>query len=130
VNFSHIPKFEILGHDSCVPLATFEFSHSLLSLFSQHLSRGSVGTLALQVELTEAREVATVAEAAEVAVVHVAETSAQEAAAVKESAAIHGRDAKDRATLAEREAQERELSVEVENIMALASAHKDTEALV
>jgi hypothetical protein len=60
-----------------VPLTPFEFSHSLLSLFLQHMSQGSAGTLALQVELTRAWEVATAAEAARVVVVLVTKTSAQ-----------------------------------------------------
>jgi hypothetical protein len=62
----------------CAPLAPFEFSHSLLSLFLQHLSWGSVGTLALQAELTQVLEAANAVEAAHIAAVLVVENFAQE----------------------------------------------------
>jgi hypothetical protein len=42
---------------ACVPLAPFEFSHFLLFLFLQRLSRGSADTLASPMELTPAQEV-------------------------------------------------------------------------
>jgi hypothetical protein len=42
---------------ACVPLASFEFPHSLLSLSLQHLSQGSVGTHVLQAMLTRAWKV-------------------------------------------------------------------------
>jgi hypothetical protein len=51
------------------------FSHSLLYLFLQHLSKGSVSEPMFQAEVTQAWEVATDAEAAHIAVVLDAETS-------------------------------------------------------
>jgi hypothetical protein len=56
--------------------------------------------------VTRAREAAATMEATHVTAVLVVETSAPEAAASSVSAAIHVKDAEDRAALAEREAQE------------------------
>jgi hypothetical protein len=47
-----------------------------------------------------------------------------------DSAALHVKDVEDRAALAEREARERVSIMEVDNAMALASAHEDVEVLV
>jgi hypothetical protein len=57
-------------------------------------------------------------------------TSAQEAAATRDSASIRIEDAEDRAALVKMEARERVSRVEVENAMALASACEDVEGLV
>jgi hypothetical protein len=54
----------------------------------------------------------------------VAETSAQDAAAARDSATLHVNDAEDWVALVEREALER---VEAENAVALASAREDVE---
>jgi hypothetical protein len=59
-----------------------------------------------------------------------AETSAREASAMQDSAALRVKDAVDRATLAEREVMERMSRVEAENTAVLASAHGDAEGLV
>jgi hypothetical protein len=74
--------------------------------------------------------VTTTVEAARVAAVLAMGTSAQEAVVAWDSAAISVRDVEDRATLAEREAQERVSRVEAENVVALASTCEDTEGLV
>jgi hypothetical protein len=87
------------------PLASFELSHSLLCLFLQHLSRGSSDMPALHVEVTQAWEAA--------------------AATAQDSAAIHMKDAEDRAALVKVEALERVSRVEVEKAMALASTPED-----
>jgi hypothetical protein len=58
------------------------------------------------------------------------ETSALEVAATWDSATICVKDTEDRATLVETKAWEWVLRVEVENIVALASAHKDAKGLV
>jgi hypothetical protein len=65
-----------------------------------------------------------------VVAIHVVEASAQEATATRDSAAIHIKDAEDQAALVEREARERGLRVEVENLMVLASTREDAEDLV
>jgi hypothetical protein len=57
------------GKSACAPLAPFKFSNSLMSLFLQHLSQGRAGMLALQVELSQAREAVASVEAACVTVV-------------------------------------------------------------
>jgi hypothetical protein len=103
-------------------------STCVLSL--QLLSRRSANVPVLLVEVTWAREVVAAVEAARVTTVLAAETSAQEAAVVRVSAALHVKDAKDPANVAEREALERVSRVEVENAMALASAREDAEGFV
>jgi hypothetical protein len=70
-------------------------------------------------------EVATAAKAAHVTTVLIAKTSAQEVAASRDSAALHVKDVKYQATLAEREALERVSRAEVKNATALASARED-----
>jgi hypothetical protein len=75
-------------------------------------------------------EVATAAKAAHVTTVLIAKTSAQEVAASRDSAALHVKDVKYQATLAEREALESVSRVEVENVAALASARKDAEGFI
>jgi hypothetical protein len=92
------------GKLPCAPLTPFEFSRSLLSLFLQHLSRRSAGTLALQAELTQVQEAATAVEAACITTVLVTETSAPEASVAWDSVAAHVWDTKDWATLVEKEA--------------------------
>jgi hypothetical protein len=59
----------------------------------------------------------------------IAETSAREAVAARDSTALHVKDAEDRAALVEREALQRVSRVEVENTTVLASAHEDAEGL-
>jgi hypothetical protein len=78
------------------------------------------------VELTWAWEVAAAVEVARVSVILAADTFGQEDAIAQDSTAIQIKDVEDRATLAKREARERVLRVEAENVVALASAHEDT----
>jgi hypothetical protein len=73
---------------------------------------------------------ATAAESTHVTAVLAAESSAQEAAMVWDSAVVCVKDIEDRVTLAEREACEKVLRVETENTMMLAFAHEDAEGLV
>jgi DNA topoisomerase IA len=113
-----------------VPLVSFEFPHSLLSLFVQHLSQGNTNTPTLQAEVTQAREVAAAVEAPHVMVKLAVETSAQEATAAWDSIMIRVKDAEDRATLAEREVQETVSRVEAENAAMIASSCEDAEGLV
>jgi hypothetical protein len=63
-----------------MPLAPFEFYHSLLSLLLQHLPQGSTNVPALQAEVTRAQEAASATEVARIMMVHATETAAQEAA--------------------------------------------------
>jgi hypothetical protein len=70
----------------------------------------------LLVEVSRAREAVVVVEADRITAVLATETSAQKAAAAWNSAALHVTDVKDRATLVEREALERVLRVEAENM--------------
>jgi hypothetical protein len=56
-----------------------------------------------------------------------AETSTREAVAVQDSTALRAKEAKDWASLVEREALERVRRTEVENATALASACEDVE---
>jgi hypothetical protein len=86
--------------------------------------------LVLQAEVTQAGEAALALADAHFTVVLAVETSAQEAAAAWDSAAIHIKDAKDRATLAEREARERVSRVEAAKAVSLAYAHEDAKGLV
>jgi hypothetical protein len=81
-------------------------------------------------EVTRAWEAATAAEATRAVVVLVAEISTQEAVATRGNAAIFVKDAEDRATMAEREAQERVSAVEAESVSTLTSAHEEAEGLV
>jgi hypothetical protein len=113
-----------------VPLAPFEFSHCIMSLFLQHLCQGNMGMLALQAGLTRAREAAATAEATHVMVVLAMKTSAQEATMAWDSTTVDIRDAEDQSTLSEREAREMGSRVEAENAAMLAYAHEDTEGLV
>jgi hypothetical protein len=73
--------------------------------------------------------VITTTEAAHAVAVLAIETSTQEAAAVRDSATLHVKDAKDQVTLVEREALERVSRAEAENAMMLAFAHEDAEGL-
>jgi NADPH-dependent ferric siderophore reductase len=57
------------------------------------------------------------------------ETSPREATTMQDSATLHVQDAKDRASLAEREALEWVSKAEMENATVLASAHEDAEGL-
>jgi hypothetical protein len=66
--------------------ASFDFPHSILSLFLQDLSHGSSYMHALWAEVTRAWEADAVAEAACVTMVLVVETSTQEAATARDSA--------------------------------------------
>jgi hypothetical protein len=103
-------------------------SSCVLSL--QLLSRGSVDVPTLLAEVTWDWEAITAARATRVVAVVSVETSAQEAATVWDSAALHVKDVEDRATLAERVALERVLRVETENAAALASASEDAKGFV
>jgi hypothetical protein len=98
-------------------------------LFPQLLSQGSANASALQVEVTQAREVAATVEATHVTAVLAAETSAQESTAAWDSTALHVKDAEDQAALIQREARERVSRMEVENSTMLASAREDAEGL-
>jgi hypothetical protein len=84
----------------------------------------------LQAELSRAQEAAATAEAACVAVVLAVETSAHKAVLTRDSVVTWVNDAEDRATIAEREAWERVLRVEVESTLTLASTHEEVEGLV
>jgi hypothetical protein len=75
-------------------------------------------------------EAAIAAEVALVTVVHVTEASYQEVVVTQENVAALVRDAEDRATLAERETQERVSRVEVENAIALAFARGEVEDFI
>jgi hypothetical protein len=76
------------------------------------------------------REAATATEAARVMMMLAVETSAQEAAAMGDSAVVHVKDLEDWAALVERVAQKRVSRVEAENAMALASARQDAKGLI
>jgi hypothetical protein len=65
---------------------SFDFPHSILSLFLQDLSHGSSYVHALWAEVTRAWEADAVAEAARVTMVLAVETSTQEAAVARDSA--------------------------------------------
>jgi hypothetical protein len=84
----------------------------------------------LLARVTRARNVAATIEPAHVAAVPTTETSAQEAVVVSDSITLHVKDAEGWPTLVERVAQERVMSVEAENAMALASTHDDAEGLI
>jgi hypothetical protein len=66
--------------------ASFDFPHSILSLFLQDLSHGSSYMHALWAEVTRAWEADAVAEAGCVTMVLAVETSTQEAATARDSA--------------------------------------------
>jgi hypothetical protein len=83
----------------------------------------------LQAEVTRARIATATVEAARVTVVHAMETSALEAVAARDSAALLVKDVEDWAALVEREAQERVLRVVAENTVAFTSTHEDAEGL-
>jgi hypothetical protein len=99
-------------------------------LFLQLLSRGNTNMLALLAMVTQVRESAAAVEVTRIAAMLAAKTSAREASAVWDTAALHVKDAVDRATLAEREALERMSRAKPENAMMLASAHEDAKGLV
>jgi hypothetical protein len=79
--------------------------------------------------VTRARGAIDAVEATRATAVLTAETSAQEAAAARDSATLCVKDAKDRAALVEREALEWVSRAEVENSMALASAREDAKGI-
>jgi hypothetical protein len=85
---------------------------------------------ALLAKVTRMHGAAAAIEAARVMIVLAVETSAQQATMVWDSTALHVKDAKDWATLTEREALERVSRVETENTEALASSHEDAESFV
>jgi hypothetical protein len=89
-----------------------------------------MGVPTSQAEVTRAQETVIAAEAARAVAELAAETSTQEATATWESVTTLVRDTEDRAALAEREAWERVLWVEVESAAALASAREVAEGLV
>jgi hypothetical protein len=84
----------------------------------------------LLAEVARVLEETAVVEVAHVMAALAAETSTQEATAALDSTALHVEDADDQTALVEREALEMVLRVEVENAMALVSAHEDAEGLV
>jgi hypothetical protein len=59
-----------------------------------------------------------------------AKTSIQEATVARDITTLRVKDTEDRASLMEREAQERVSTMEAENVVALASAHEDAKGLV
>jgi hypothetical protein len=71
--------------------------------------------------------VAAAVEAARVAAMLAAETSALEATVAWDSITLHVKDAENQATLVEREALKRASRVEVEKATTLASTHEDVE---
>jgi hypothetical protein len=89
-----------------------------------------VDVAALQAEVTRTCEAVATAKAARATVVLTAEASAWEATAAWDGATLCIKDARDRATLLEREVLERLSRVEAENSAALASARDDAEGLV
>jgi hypothetical protein len=92
------------------------------------LSWGSEDVPVLLAEVTHQETTADV-EAAHAATMLVVETSAWEAAALRDSAALRVKDAEDRAALAAREELERVLRAEAENTTALSSAREDAKGL-
>jgi hypothetical protein len=84
----------------------------------------------LQAEVTQSWEAVATVKATHVVVVLAVETSAQEATVVRDSTALHVRDAEDRATPEEREALERVSRMEAENTVVLASSHEDAKGHV
>jgi hypothetical protein len=105
-------------------MASFTLFHSSCVLFPHLLSQGSADVPALLAEETRAQEVT------RVMAMLVVETSTREAATTRDSAALHGKDAEDQATLGGgREALERVSRVKAENVMALASAREDAEGI-
>jgi hypothetical protein len=85
---------------------------------------------ALLAEVTRAWEAAATVKTTPVTAILAVDTSTQEVATVRDSVALHAKDAEDWATLAEREALEKVWRVEAENAMALASTHEDVEGFV
>jgi hypothetical protein len=83
----------------------------------------------LLAEVTQAHETAAATEATCAVAMLVAEASAREAIAARDSATLHVKDAEDRAALVEREAQEMVSREEVGNATVLAFAHEDAEGL-
>jgi hypothetical protein len=77
---------------ACATPASFWFPYFFLSLFLQHLSRGSVGVPVLQIEVTRVREATAAVEAASFT-----ETSAQEASVTWDSTMAWFLDVEDRA---------------------------------
>jgi hypothetical protein len=84
----------------------------------------------LLVEVTQAWEAATTAEATRIMTMLAAETSVQEATAAQDSAALRVKDAEDRAALVEKEALQRMSRVKAKNAVVLASAREDVEGLI
>jgi hypothetical protein len=108
------------------PLAPYGFSYTHLPLHLQLLSQGIAGVPTPQ-EVVRLREGVVATKAAHAMVVRVVGAFAQEAMAVRESAATLVRDAEDWATLAEKGARERLVSMEAECATVLASAREETE---
>jgi hypothetical protein len=99
-------------------------------MFQQLLSWGSVDVLALLAEVTQAREAAAAVEATRIVVVPAEEAFTQDAAVGQDNAALHAKNAEDRAALAESEELVRVSRVEAENAAALSSTHEDAEGFV
>jgi hypothetical protein len=81
------------------------------------------------VEVTWVREAVSALEATHVIVTLAVETSAQETAAAWDNVDLRVKDAKDQATLSEREALEWVSRVEAKNAVMLASPSEDAEGL-
>jgi hypothetical protein len=111
-------------------MASFMLSHFSYVLFLQLLSLGGEDVSTLLVEVTRVWETSIAVEAARVMEMLAAETSAWDFVAAWDSTTLRVKDVEDRAALAEREALERVLRVEVEHATALASAHEDADGLV
>jgi hypothetical protein len=84
----------------------------------------------LLVEVTQAWEAATTAEATRIMTMLAAETSVQEATAAQDSVALRVKDAEDRAALVEKEALQRMSRAKAKNAVVLASAREDAEGLI
>jgi hypothetical protein len=89
-----------------------------------------VDVLALLVEVTQSPEATAAVEASRIMTMLAIETSAREASAMWDNAALHVKDVEYPTTLVEREELERMLRAEAENVVALASAHEDVKSLI
>jgi hypothetical protein len=89
-----------------------------------------VDVLALLVEVTQSPEATAAVEASRIMTMLAIETSAREASAMWDNAALHVKDVEYPTTLVEREELERMLRAEAENVVALASTHEDVKSLI
>jgi hypothetical protein len=105
------------------------FSHFSCVLFPQLLSQGGMDVPALLAEVTWMWEAATAVEVVRAIAMLTTKTSTWDFVVAQDSVALHVTDAKDWATLIEREALERVSREEAENAMTLASTREDAEGL-